>query len=189
MTHKETNQRFFNPSFFPKTRKGFLLAEETLKIVIALIVIVFLVYFLFSLYYSSATKTKQRQAEAILKESVSGSIKTTIERIQGGKGNIGGSAEEIAVPYPSGWHLFSFYGQELKPNGCEGENCLCICDKVLDFNLLSPLTEKEQRQVEKCDSNGACLVVSDIVEFGEIEIKKSTVLFVRNERGIIITEK
>ena len=66
---------------------------------------------------------------------------------------------------------------------------MCICDKVLDFNLLSPLTEKEQRQVEKCDSNGACLVVSDIVEFGEIEIKKSTVLFVRNERGIIITEK
>ncbi|MBI2044956.1 hypothetical protein HYT23_02775 [Candidatus Pacearchaeota archaeon] len=172
-----------------KNKKAFLLGEETLKIIVALIVIVFLVYFLFALFYSSSTKSKQRQAEAVLEESVSGSIKTAIERARSGQGSVGGNAEEVPVPNPLGWHLFSFTGSEIKPNDCAGENCLCICDKVWAFNAAAPFTDKEERQAGKCDSGGACLAVPDIVDFTDIEIKKSTILLVRNEGGIIITER
>ena len=38
-------------------RKGFLLAEETLKIILALIAITFLVYFLVSLYMFGVEKS------------------------------------------------------------------------------------------------------------------------------------
>ena len=44
-------------------KKGFFLAEETLKIVIAVIVIIFLIYFLASLYFSGKDSEELKFAE------------------------------------------------------------------------------------------------------------------------------
>ena len=49
-----------------KNKKGFLLAEETLKIILALICIVFLVYFLVYLYFSNVDSKKLEQAKSSL---------------------------------------------------------------------------------------------------------------------------
>ena len=49
-----------------KNKKGFLLAEETLKIIIAVIAIGFLVYFLVSLYFSAKASKETEQSEETL---------------------------------------------------------------------------------------------------------------------------
>jgi len=62
-------------------KKGFLLAEETLKIVVAVISITFLIYFLTSLYFARIDGENLRKAEAVLKGNSEGSIKTAIENL------------------------------------------------------------------------------------------------------------
>ena len=56
-------------NIFPKSRKAFLLGEETLKIVVALICIVVLIYFLAMLYYAKVDGEKLAQAKALLIDS------------------------------------------------------------------------------------------------------------------------
>lgn len=139
-----------------KNKKGFLLGEETLKIVIAVICIVFLIFLLFELYYSMAAKEKIKQALASKDKII-----LEIERINNGE-----EPQMIHVPNPSGWYIFGFTEGE-KPNLCTGVNCLCICDKVL--------IDVFDRQIKECDSNGACIIVSNLQQFDEIKIEKSGV--------------
>ena len=65
-----------------KNRKGFLLAEETLKIILAVISIGFLVYFLSALYFANQNSEELEQAEAslefLINEINSGSDKVEI---------------------------------------------------------------------------------------------------------------
>jgi hypothetical protein len=86
-----------------KNKKGFLLGEETLKIVIAVICILFLVYLLASLYYNSV-----RDKNADLAKS---SIEYIADEINSG-------AVEIEIYNPQGWFLLNH------PNNNE---ILCIC--------------------------------------------------------------
>ena len=83
-----------------KRKKGLLLAEETLKIVIAVIAIGFLVYFLVSLYFSAKATKELEQAESslnfILGEAAAG--RTTVD-----------------IYNPKNWWLLSGNGE------------LCIC--------------------------------------------------------------
>ena len=51
---------------FNKNKRGFLLAEETLKIIIAVICIVFLVYILVAVYNSHSADKKIEQAKEVL---------------------------------------------------------------------------------------------------------------------------
>ena len=44
-------------------KKGFLLGEETLKIIVAVVCLGFLVYFLSALYFSNANSKEKIQAE------------------------------------------------------------------------------------------------------------------------------
>ena len=138
--------------FLPKNRRGFLLAEETLKIVIAVISISFLIFFLTSLYFSKINEQKKQHAEATLKR--------IIEIVENAQSNI----EELNDPSPSGWYLFSFVKNIKKPNSCASKNCLCICDKVIDFF---------SEQIKECDSGGVCKIVENLGDFEKIEIKKT----------------
>jgi len=134
-----------------KNKKAMLLAEETLKIIIAVIGISLLVYFLVSLYYSTTNEKKQSEAVA------------TVDRISEVIENLGTEGGLIYGLQPFKWYLFSFVGDDKKPNSCTGENCLCICGKTVNaFN----------RQIKECDKNGACLVVSNLSKFEEIKIEK-----------------
>jgi len=157
-------------------KRGFLLAEETLKIILAAIAILFLVYFLFALYFSSISAEKLRQAESILKASLEKSIKITIERVRSS-----GTSESISVPNPTGWYVFGFISDP-KPNSCTGKNCICICENVgkIVFNFWK---SEEERQVQECGEKGACLVVEDLKNSFSKEIGKNTLDLMINFNG------
>jgi hypothetical protein len=114
-------------------KRGFLLAEETLKILVAVICILFLAFFLFSLYNSKVGAEKVKEAKENLNRI--GEIIFSLSE---------GQTENQDIPNPKGWNLYSFIGEE-KPNSCLGENCLCICATA-----------------KKCDKKGSCIIVSNL---------------------------
>ena len=133
-------------------KNGFLLAEQTVKIVIALIVLGFLIFLLTSLYFSKVRSENQKKAEAIL--STGGdTLKKAIEGLDKG------STTTFLLPSPAGWYLFSFTGESEKPIKCGGENCLCICDNVVEW-WSGP-------QTEYCHDYGACIIVSNLKNYEE----------------------
>ena len=139
-------------------KNGNLLPEETLKIIIAVIGIGFLIFLLTSLYFSLAGTQSAKYAEA----SLNNLILKEVQRVDGG-GEY--NPPGIFIPNPSGWSIFSFTGENKKPNFCSGENCICICKNIM-IDLFN-------RQIKECDSNGVCAVISNIEGFSKIEIEKS----------------
>ncbi len=175
---KLKNQIFFARQFLlKKNRKGFLLAEETLKIILAVISIGFLVYFLSALYFANQDSEELEQAEASLKK-----ISEIVDSDEDGV---------VEAINPEGWYLFDFTENE-KPNSCVGKSCLCICDKVLIDDILFGLISG--RQANECNENGACLVVLELEKFDEIEIKNpkeglTGILIKKQNNKILISEE
>ncbi len=99
MNKRQKNRKFFSYTFFPGNRRGFLLAEETLKLVISVIAIGFLAYLLFSLYFSFKNNELE-QAEA--------SLDFLMSEIKAGR-------TSADIYNPEGWWILS------------GNNELCIC--------------------------------------------------------------
>ncbi|MBU2616606.1 MAG: hypothetical protein KKB79_01335 [Nanoarchaeota archaeon] len=100
-------------------KRGFLLAEETLKMILALISIGILAFLLFSLYGS-------RQDAANLKFATE-SLNYLVQEIEAG-------ATQVEIYNPEGWWLISWPYEEKLPNACSNlgwESCLCIIDKSL----------------------------------------------------------
>ncbi len=147
-------------------KKGFLLAKETLKIILAVIAIGFLAYLLASIYFNSISNQKMVHAQDSLKR-----IKEIID-------NEDSTSEVVSQITPPGWSLFSFVDK--KPNSCAGRTCLCICDHVAITFLKS--------QLKQCDSKGVCEIVENLKDFGEIKIKKPAISIkvVKSEGKIII---
>jgi hypothetical protein len=110
-------------------KHGFLLAEETLKIVVALISLTFLTYFLVTLYFSSQADKELELAEA--------SLQHLIDEI-----NLGSTIVDIYNP--KGWVFTSWFNEAPKelsmiggkvdnniPKLCSNlgwDNCVCLCD-------------------------------------------------------------
>ena len=120
-------------------KKAFLLAEETLKIVIALISISFLIYFLSALYFTNKASKDLEFAEA--------SLQHLIDEI-----NLG--SIEVEIYNPEGWILISFpIGVNIMPNSCSNlglQSCLCICNE-------DPWTRRDSGLAEDCDDVGICM--------------------------------
>ena len=149
-----------------KNKKGFLLAEETLKIIIALVSITFLVYFLVSLYFANQDSKDLELAEESLEFLIS-----EIER--------GATEVEIYNPvngFKRYWYMFTWptEGDQIKPQAClnfEWENCVCICG-VSSFEGWS-----KQDLADICDERGICL------EFTDLKIKKNNGFFSEGVSG------
>jgi hypothetical protein len=170
-----------------KNKKGFLLGEETVKIIIAVVCIGFLVFLLIAIYMTSVNNGKLKQAQAILTDSPTGSIKVVIDRVRSGQGNIGGNSEELPLLSPQGWYLYSFVGGDKKPNSCLGKNCLCICDSVVVDTLFGLMNS---RQLSECDNHGACLVVEDLENSPiKIKIESLTLLIKKQDNFIEVLQK
>jgi len=96
-------------------KRGFLLGEETVKIIIAVICLVVLFYFLVSLYLANKDKDL---------ELAKASLEHLVADINSGK-------TETEIYNPSGWGIASFSTKdEKKPIVCLNKNwnnCLCIC--------------------------------------------------------------
>ncbi|MBS3084367.1 hypothetical protein J4411_00445 [Candidatus Pacearchaeota archaeon] len=143
-----------------RNKKGFLLASEVLKIVLAVISITFLIYLLFSIYYANINAQKKEEAESTLKR-----IGDIITRI-----NNGAIMREMMNDItPVSWSFFSFVESEKKPNLCAGEDCMCICDSVNFDNFLF----WSDRQINECDGNGICLTVKNLNKFESFKIKSA----------------
>ena len=130
-------------------KKDMLLTEEVLKMVIAVIGLVLLSYFLVSFFYSDVKEKKQREATA------------TIDRISQIISSTTISQGNVTVLQPQRWTLFSFTGEEKKPNQCSGQNCICICNKVV--------ADIFDNQIKKCTTNGACLIIYNLEEIEDIK--------------------
>lgn len=136
-----------------KNKKGMLLAEETLKTVLAVMVIGVLMYFLVSLYFGDTGNQALERAEG------------TMSRIENATQS-DKDAVEVKGAQPSGWHLFSFTG-DVKPNQCAGEDCICICQGSWD---ISKAFDEDQQQ-EQCSSEGACSIQEGVNDFEPIEFR------------------
>jgi hypothetical protein len=131
---------------FIKNKRGFLLAEETLKIIVAVICIIFLVYILVSIYNSNTSAKKIEEAKDVLLR-----VETIVTALTEGE------IESQDVSNPQGWHIYTFT-EEIKPNSCLNENCLCICDNSLIKQLKS--------QAKQCDDKGTCIIIPSLATSG-----------------------
>ncbi|MFH1607551.1 MAG: hypothetical protein ABIA78_00275 [archaeon] len=124
-----------------KDKHGFLLAEETLKIVIAVISIGFLIYLLASLYFNHRDNQDLELAKATLGRLV---------------GDINAGVTEVEIYNPENWWVSSWpfdvttgylkwkKTEEFEPVSCKNmgwESCICICKKSSSGS---------------CDENGIC---------------------------------
>lgn len=151
--------------------KGLLLAEETLKIVISLIALGFLIYFLSMLYFNNVGAQEKAMAEASLK------------RIDDVVGNDLSTVETISEITPAGWSLFYFNSSMQEPNSCFGQSCACICESVfLNFG---------DRQINECDKKGVCLAIPNLIPFSKIDIASPgiSILIEKNNGGISLTKQ
>ena len=146
-----------------KNKRGILLASETLKIVLAVIGIALLVYLLFALYGSGNKSEEFEKAKATMER-----ISQTITKLNENSSYPG----NISQITPLGWSIFSFVQNEVKPNPCSGQDCLCICDEVYEFWGIA-----ENRQEKECSEEGACLIVEDLKKFQEIPIDRNSGAF------------
>jgi hypothetical protein len=135
-------------------KKGMILASETLKMVLAIICLGFLIYLLTAIYFSNVNGKKLVEANAVLdriSDIISHSDSTNF------------SSEKVTELTPAGWSIFS-YTQDVKPNSCAGFSCLCICDPITVIEFVGRTQQKE------CDDDGSCLIIQNLMEFEEIEI-------------------
>jgi len=161
-----------------KNKNGFLLAEQTIKIIIALIAIVLLVFLLVNLYYSRVRA--ENQAAAINSLTGQNKIEDYIQVV-----NQGINVEPLEILRPKSWYLFSFT-RDIRPNSCVGQNCLCICDNVGSFHLIKSFyTDEIERQIEECDANGACLVVENLID-RELEIEIPVNISIKKQDNNIV---
>lgn len=141
-------------------KRGMLLASETLKLIIAMLCIGFLVYFLGALYFTSSGGQEKQVASDLMER-----IQEVFASLDAGN-NTEGNLSELT---PEGWMIISYTEEDdVIPNVCVGKNCLCICDEVLvDASGIL------DRQVSECDESGVCEVTPNLMELPDIEIEGS----------------
>jgi len=153
-----------------KNKRGFLLAEETLKILVGVICLVFLISIAVAIYNSNTSAKKIEDAGEVLLR-----VETIVSSLEEG------AIERQDIPNPKGWHLYSFIGEE-KPNSCLGDNCLCICS--------DSLIEVIKSQAKKCDKKGACLVMPNLatadLDLKIIGEKESLFIGIKKQNGKIL---
>ncbi len=140
-------------------KRGFLLAEETLKIILAVIAIGFLAYLLFSIYSARKESKELELAKA--------SLDFLIEEINSDK-------TEIEIYNPSStalkkWWIASWPYNNIMPKSCSNvgwENCICI---------FSGRSIKPEGYAEDSDNHGVCREVSKRVIVSSVEGKQSPV--------------
>tara|TARA_Y100000034_G_scaffold9241_1_gene9962 strand:+ start:115 stop:615 length:501 start_codon:yes stop_codon:yes gene_type:complete len=159
-----------------KNKKGFLLAEETLKIILAVISIGFLVYFLTALYFANQNSEKLEQAKASLEHLIEG-INSEIGEVE-----IYNPISSL-IP-PESWILISFpLNENIFPDKCNEKECLCICDK-------GTLTSKNDGLAKDCDSIGICMESNFKIKDEKIKIENPPLILQINYGDkIILTKK
>ena len=142
-----------------KNKKGFLLAEETLKIIVSVIAITFLIYFLTSLYNINQDNRDLELAQT--------SLEHLIEEVKA-------ESSSVDIYNPKGWSILSWV-EGNNPRSCSNfdwEKCICMCEY--------PWIKGENRFLKKCDDVGYCLEaenisISDYININEVPLKLNIV--------------
>jgi hypothetical protein len=145
-------------------KKGdFMLGEYTLKMVIAVLCLLLLVYLLFSFYSSFTNKQDLSKAR--------GTLDTLSEKMSQAKSKSDGEAY-VPLLNPDGWRLIGYSGTE-KPQQCIN-NCICLC-----ANRLGDRWVKDQ--IEKCEAIGVCKDFDESIN--EFNIKIMANIVIKYEEG------
>jgi len=134
-------------------KKANLLPEEVLKIVIAVIGIILLVYLAFSLYGLITKKTEIEQARESSDELFAEVLKIDNNEI---------NMSEVFIEGPNDWQIVSFPFEDFTgfPSRCKKDYCICICPvpSLSPWDPSDPLkiTRAIERAVNECDSTGFC---------------------------------
>lgn len=147
-------------------KRGMLLVEETLKMIVAVIALSFLIYFLVSIYFARVQENELIQANA--------DIDLIRQEIPGNEN------AEIVLNNPVGWKFFEFKGDMAKPNACANQDCFCICDEV----LIEGFYFFEDNQFNECNTDGACLGMRNFIGAENIEIEQVTKILIEKQGGI-----
>ncbi|MEK6741721.1 MAG: hypothetical protein AABX68_00875 [Nanoarchaeota archaeon] len=154
-------------------KKGFLLAEETLKIVLAVIAIGLLAFLLFSIYNNGKNAKDLEFAKASLGLLVEGlNAKQTSVDIYNPEGwNIGTWPHDVTSGIIFRTTQFEY------PKSCSNlgwQKCVCICKKD---------------SAESCDGNGACLNTEEkfSINGGNIEIANPPITLKIDSKNKIIS--
>lgn len=103
-------------NFSPKNRKGFLLGEEAVKLILAVIAILFLILFIVFLYNNFSQNKELEQAKA--------SLDYLVTQIESG-------SSQAEIFNPKNWGVASFpFGDDKIPKSCSSvgwEKCICMC--------------------------------------------------------------
>lgn len=136
-------------------KTGLFLAEETLKIILAVIVIGFLIYFLVSLYFSNANEENMQFAES--------SAKYLIEQMNA-------QTKEIQIFNPEGWIITAWTATQEMPLQCSNlgwKNCICICED--DYNWDIGITSNTD--LDDCNAESYCMDYSKEIFINEAAIE------------------
>lgn len=122
-----------------KSKRGFLLAEETLKIIIALISIGFLIYLLTALYFANKSDSDLEFAKATLENLIN---------------EIDSGSSSVVVYNPEGWVLVNWPFENEKLLSCaEWESCICLCNEDISTTTLTGLRKD-------CDKGKVCVEIN-----------------------------
>lgn len=146
-----------------KTKKAILLPEG-LKIIIAVLCIILLVYLAASLYNIFIKKTALEQAKETLEQIVA-----EINGLEEGE------EDSYLLTVPKDWFI-GFYNQGGDmPKQCKGKNCLCICSgwKPGYYQAVSDTMTDSliKERIGKCDKEGVCKNLEESVKNTEVNSK------------------
>lgn len=159
-----------------KNKRAFLLAEETVKIIIALVCISFLVYFLSSLYFSNKHNGDLNLAKA--------SLEHLISEINSKSENVDIYNPSSSKYFPGGWIVISFPLGSEKPSSCSKQgwnDCLCICGE-------STTTLTDSGLAQDCDSSGTCIESDFKIVGKKIRIENPPITLQINYDSKVISE-
>ena len=143
-----------------KSKRAFLLAEETLKIILAVIALGFLAYLLFSIYQSSKDSRDLELAEE--------SLNFLMSEINLGK-------TQVEIYNPRAWIILSWPFEDKRPASCENlgwENCVCIIKNVGNLGALVstlPFTEGITDKFLENSNEGVCMESSFVVTHEDVQ--------------------
>ncbi len=141
-------------------RKGFLLGEFTLKVIIAVLCIIVLAFLVIKIYGALTNKPEIAKAE--------GTLERVLEKIRVADNE--GKEQGYVLIEPRDWVLI--YKPTGAPEMCSGRNCLCVCEK------------------EDCSQNSVCEIVSrEIIMTNSIKIESVDIVVREMEDGKFSIEK
>jgi len=153
-----------------RNKKGMLLAEYNLKVILAILAILLLLYLFFNWYSSLIEQRNFQRAEA--------SLVSLQEKMIDAKSGV------VTLPLlePNGWRLVS-YTDYNRPESCQG-NCICLCEGIGSFDRAKLFWAPTQ--LEKCEIRGVCKSLED--DINKLDIGLRVQVKIQYDGGYAISE-